>query len=123
MHWGLLFGGGHWLPHAGLQLPPLEIPQAVRDIYRDLGHPPRLGTGRLVARAPWSRRYVQHHNLPEAFALELKPPHEVAISSYDDLDVLRNPPRCRVPRVRRSDTMGRRYWRGRRLSTFRASWC
>jgi uncharacterized protein (TIGR02118 family) len=48
--------------------------------------------GRLVAKAPWSRRYVQHHNLPEAFALELKPTHEVAISSYDDLDVLRNPP-------------------------------
>ena len=47
--------------------------------------------GRLVARAPWSRRYVQHHNLPEAFAYEPKPTHEVAISFYDDLDVLRNP--------------------------------
>jgi 5,10-methylenetetrahydromethanopterin reductase len=38
VHWGLLFGGGHWLPHAGLQLPPLEVPQAARDIYPDLGH-------------------------------------------------------------------------------------
>ena len=38
VHWGLLHGGGHWLQHAGLQLPPLEIPQAVRDIYPDLAH-------------------------------------------------------------------------------------
>jgi uncharacterized protein (TIGR02118 family) len=48
--------------------------------------------GRLVAKAPWSQRYIQHHNLPEAFAHEPKPTHEVAISSYADLDVLRNPP-------------------------------
>jgi len=38
VHWGLLHAGGHWLQHAGLQLPELEIPQAVRDIYPDLGH-------------------------------------------------------------------------------------
>ena len=40
VHWGLLHGGGHWLQHAGLELPPLEIPQAVREIYPDLGHAP-----------------------------------------------------------------------------------
>ena len=40
VHWGLLHGGGHWLQHAGLQLPPFEIPQAVRDIYPDLAHAP-----------------------------------------------------------------------------------
>ena len=38
VHWGLLHAGGHWLQYAGLQLPELEIPQAVRDIYPDLGH-------------------------------------------------------------------------------------
>jgi 5,10-methylenetetrahydromethanopterin reductase len=38
VHWGLMHGGGHWLQHAGLDLPPFEIPQAVRDIYPDLGH-------------------------------------------------------------------------------------
>jgi len=38
VHWGLLHGGGHWLQHAGLDLPPFEIPQAVRDIYPDLAH-------------------------------------------------------------------------------------
>ena len=40
VHWGFLHGGGHWLQHAGLDLPPLEIPQAVRDIYPDLSHAP-----------------------------------------------------------------------------------
>ncbi len=38
VHWGLLHGGGHWLQHAGLRLPELEIPPAVWDIYPDLGH-------------------------------------------------------------------------------------
>jgi 5,10-methylenetetrahydromethanopterin reductase len=38
VHWGLLHAGGHWLQHAGLHLPKLEIPQAIRDIYPDLGH-------------------------------------------------------------------------------------
>ena len=40
VHWGLLHGGGHWLRHAELQLPPFEIPRAVRDIYPDLAHAP-----------------------------------------------------------------------------------
>ena len=40
VHWGLLFGGGPWLQYAGLDLPPFEIPQAVRDIYPDLSHAP-----------------------------------------------------------------------------------
>ena len=38
VHWGLLHGGGHWLQHAGLDIPAYEIPQAVRDIYPDLAH-------------------------------------------------------------------------------------
>src|SRR2546425_4934624 len=40
VHWGILSWGDHWLPHAGLQIPAFEIPQAVRDIYPDLGHAP-----------------------------------------------------------------------------------
>ena len=40
VHWGLLHGGGHWLRHAGLQLPEFEIPPAVWDIYPDLAHAP-----------------------------------------------------------------------------------
>src|SRR5882724_6690795 len=40
VHWGILSWGNHWLQHAGLQLPAFEIPQAVRDIYPDLGHAP-----------------------------------------------------------------------------------
>src|SRR5439155_10709621 len=40
VHWGILSWGNHWLEHAGLQIPAFEIPQAVRDIYPDLGHAP-----------------------------------------------------------------------------------
>ncbi len=40
VHWGILSWGNHWLPHAGLQIPAFEIPQAVLDIYPDLGHAP-----------------------------------------------------------------------------------
>ena len=38
VHWGLMHGGGHWLQYAGLDLPPFGIPQAVHEIYPDLGH-------------------------------------------------------------------------------------
>jgi 5,10-methylenetetrahydromethanopterin reductase len=38
VHWGLLHAGSHWLQHAGLRLPELEIPPEVWDIYPDLGH-------------------------------------------------------------------------------------
>jgi len=40
VHWGILNWGNHWLPHVGLQIPTFESPQAVRDIYPDLGHAP-----------------------------------------------------------------------------------
>ena len=40
VHWGLMWGGPNWLPHSGLEIPQYEIPQAVRDIYPDLGHAP-----------------------------------------------------------------------------------
>jgi 5,10-methylenetetrahydromethanopterin reductase len=38
VHWGILRWGGHWLGPAGLRLPPLEIPDAVRKVYPDLSH-------------------------------------------------------------------------------------
>ena len=38
VHWGILRWGGHWLGPAGLRLPQLEIPEAVRAIYPDLSH-------------------------------------------------------------------------------------
>ena len=38
VHWGILRWGGHWLEPAGLRLPELEIPDAVRKIYPDLSH-------------------------------------------------------------------------------------
>jgi 5,10-methylenetetrahydromethanopterin reductase len=40
VHWGILRWGGHWLEPAGLELPRLEIPDAVRKIYPDLSHAP-----------------------------------------------------------------------------------
>jgi 5,10-methylenetetrahydromethanopterin reductase len=38
VHWGILRWGGHWLGPAGIQVPPLEIPEAVHKIYPDLSH-------------------------------------------------------------------------------------
>ena len=38
VHWGVLRWGGHWLQPAGIKLPPLEIPDAVHEIYPDLSH-------------------------------------------------------------------------------------
>jgi 5,10-methylenetetrahydromethanopterin reductase len=38
VHWGFLGFGGPWLAAAELDLPKLEIPQAVREIYPDLSH-------------------------------------------------------------------------------------
>ena len=38
VHWGILRWGGYWLGPAGLRLPELEIPEAVRRIYPDLSH-------------------------------------------------------------------------------------
>ncbi len=38
VHWGILRWGGQWLGPAGLKLPPLEIPDAVRQVYPDLSH-------------------------------------------------------------------------------------
>lgn len=40
VHWGILTWGNHWLKYAGLQIPAFAIPQAVLDIYPDLGHAP-----------------------------------------------------------------------------------
>ena len=40
VHWGLMWGGPNWLPYSGLDIPEYEIPQAVRDVYPDLGHAP-----------------------------------------------------------------------------------
>lgn len=38
VHWGILRWGGHWLEPAGLRLPELDVPDAVRRIYPDLSH-------------------------------------------------------------------------------------
>jgi 5,10-methylenetetrahydromethanopterin reductase len=38
VHWGILRWGGQWLGPAGLQLPTLEIPDAVWQVYPDLSH-------------------------------------------------------------------------------------
>jgi 5,10-methylenetetrahydromethanopterin reductase len=38
VHWGVLRWGGHWLVPAGVQLPKLEIPDAVWRVYPDLSH-------------------------------------------------------------------------------------
>jgi 5,10-methylenetetrahydromethanopterin reductase len=38
VHWGILRWGGHWLGPAGLRLPPMEIPEAVKQVYPDLSH-------------------------------------------------------------------------------------
>ena len=40
VHWALLWGGPNWLPYSGLDIPDYEVPQAVRDVYPDLGHAP-----------------------------------------------------------------------------------
>ena len=38
VHWGILLWGAHWLKDAGLQLPELDIPEAIWKIYPDLAH-------------------------------------------------------------------------------------
>ena len=40
VHWGLMWGGPNWLPYSGFDIPDYEIPQAVHDVYPDLGHAP-----------------------------------------------------------------------------------
>jgi len=38
VHWGVLRWGGYWLEPAGLDLPEIEVPDAVHRIYPDLSH-------------------------------------------------------------------------------------
>jgi 5,10-methylenetetrahydromethanopterin reductase len=38
VHWGVLRWGGYWLEPAGLELPRIEVPEAVHRIYPDLSH-------------------------------------------------------------------------------------
>ena len=38
VHWGILRWGAQWLGPAGLRLPELEIPDAVKQVYPDLSH-------------------------------------------------------------------------------------
>lgn len=40
VHWGLLWGGPNWLPYSDIEMPDYQIPQAVREVYPDLGHAP-----------------------------------------------------------------------------------
>src|SRR4029453_16831489 len=36
VHWGIRGGGGYGRGPAGLRLPPMEIPEAVKQVYPDL---------------------------------------------------------------------------------------
>jgi 5,10-methylenetetrahydromethanopterin reductase len=38
VHWGILRWGGYWLEPAGINIPKLEIPDAIWKIYPDLSH-------------------------------------------------------------------------------------
>jgi 5,10-methylenetetrahydromethanopterin reductase len=38
VHWGVLRWGGYWLGPAGVRLPAMEIPEAVKQVYPDLSH-------------------------------------------------------------------------------------
>jgi 5,10-methylenetetrahydromethanopterin reductase len=73
VHWGMLAWGNHWLKHAGLQLPAFEIPQAVRDIYPDLGHA---------------------HNWEEAIAATSFVPDDVVVQLCDALGLIGTPEYC-----------------------------
>lgn len=73
VHWGILSWGNHWLKHAGLQIPTFEIPQAVRDIYPDLGHA---------------------HNWEEAIAATSFVPDDVVAQLCDALGLIGTPEYC-----------------------------
>ena len=40
VHWGLMWGGPNWLPYSGAEIPRYQIPEAVYQVYPDLGHAP-----------------------------------------------------------------------------------
>lgn len=73
VHWGILSWGNHWLKHAGLQLPAFEIPQAIRDIYPDLGHA---------------------HNWEEAIAATSFVPDDIVAQLCDALGLIGTPEYC-----------------------------
>jgi len=73
VHWGMLSWGNHWLPHADLQIPAFEIPQAVRNIYPDLGHA---------------------HNWEEAIAATSFVPDGVVAQLCDALGLIGTPEYC-----------------------------
>lgn len=73
VHWGMLSWGNHWLQHAGIQLPTFAIPQAVRDIYPDLGHA---------------------HNWEEAIAATSFVPDDVVAQLCDALGLIGTPEYC-----------------------------
>jgi 5,10-methylenetetrahydromethanopterin reductase len=73
VHWGILSWGNHWLPHADLHIPAFEIPQAVRNIYPDLGHA---------------------HNWEEAIAATSFVPDDVVAPLCDALGLIGTPEYC-----------------------------
>jgi 5,10-methylenetetrahydromethanopterin reductase len=73
VHWGILSWGNHWLPHADLHIPAFEIPQAVRNIYPDLGHA---------------------HNWEEAIAATSFVPDDVVAQLCDALGLIGTPEYC-----------------------------
>ncbi|MBI2527484.1 MAG: LLM class flavin-dependent oxidoreductase [Candidatus Rokubacteria bacterium] len=73
VHWGVLRWGGHWLEPAGLRLPALEIPDAVRRIYPDLSHA---------------------HDWDEAIAATAFVPDEVIAELCDAMGLIGGPEHC-----------------------------
>lgn len=73
VHWGILGWGGHWLQHAGLDLPAFAIPPAVREIYPDLSHA---------------------QNWEEAIAATAFVPDEVVAQLCDALGLIGTPEYC-----------------------------
>ena len=83
VHWGVLRWGGYWLEPAGLQLPKLEVPEAVHRIYPDLSHA---------------------HDWEAAIAATAFVPDDVAAQLCDAIGLIGTPDDCanRIPRWRSS---------------------
>jgi 5,10-methylenetetrahydromethanopterin reductase len=84
VHWGILRWGGQWLEPAGLQLPALEIPEAVRRIYPDLSHA---------------------HDWEAAIAATAFVPDEVVARLCDALGLVGTPEGC-AARIAQMTTLG-----------------